>query len=715
PTSPAFLKHGLQFEKLQQKAALEAAAMDSIRHFLRQKATLEKDCAMTIQKLLTQQSTRKDLLQYFDLLNDPTAAAPLTTADVAAPAPATGNPASSGSITLAALWKDAVGEMQKQQSLKITACALSKVKRGIDVVLEVQREVDCVADRVTQAKKNYTATARKSCRRRSRKIRKLGKKSTKKASVPEKFTTTLSTEVPKATAARNEYILSVAGANAFLARYYSHDLPYIVDMITGNLYDVMSSTLTSVFQTELALVPQSNEFYVKLLAEISKMDKKKDVDSFITAQPSMREPVMYAFEPVPGDTIATVLSTNNEDLTMDKCARKWALKFVEGETVQRKLLQQYDALISQTTEVALETAEGKAAMDAKTFTLKESLRIAATFQLQAINILEVLRKGKVDVDKWMESARQAVEQKLLAPTGPEIIPTLPPNTLRHQQQQQSWAVNDNSERADNLSASGSSMTDAASSGGGANATAEHHVRCVALYDYTADRPDELSFVANQELVWLSGAADDEWILVEDNSGQQGYVPASYINTSMGADDSATYSASGTEEYSGDGQYSATTSWNNDTANGWDQQVPTHWGAGEQQYTSYDTDAYGAYSSATGSEVDIYATTGGAVPSGANEYTHASFSNGSNEYGATDEFSGYCRALFDYSADDPEDLSVQEGDLIACLSSDGSNELVDSDRTSDLGASISSNSSPLPAQPLYDSPPPPTVPPRAPKY
>ncbi|OQV11435.1 hypothetical protein BV898_14231 [Hypsibius exemplaris] len=119
-------------------------------------------------------------------------------------------------------------------------------------------------------------------------------------------------------------------------------------------------------------------------------------------------------------------------------------------------------------------------------------------------------------------------------------------------------------------------------------------------------------------------------------------------------------------------------------------------------------------------MDKYATTDGAAPSYSNEYTQVLFPNGSSEYGATDEF-GYCRALFDYSADDPEDLSVQEGDLIRVLSRTGSNgvddgwwkgelngkigmfmvaiteELVDSDRASDLGASISSNSSPLPAQ------------------
>ena len=42
-------------------------------------------------------------------------------------------------------------------------------------------------------------------------------------------------------------------------------------MVNGNLYDMMASTLTSVFEIEHRLVPASNEFHVKLLAEVTRV------------------------------------------------------------------------------------------------------------------------------------------------------------------------------------------------------------------------------------------------------------------------------------------------------------------------------------------------------------------------------------------------------------------------------------------------------------
>lgn len=84
------------------------------------------------------------------------------------------------------------------------------------------------------------------------------------------------------------------------------------------------------------------------------MSNRKDIDSFISTQPSMREPVLYVFEPVPGDTMSTIAAGSDSDLAMDKCARKWAMRFVEGESAHKKLVEQLDGLVLQTSEVVLE-------------------------------------------------------------------------------------------------------------------------------------------------------------------------------------------------------------------------------------------------------------------------------------------------------------------------------------------------------------------------
>lgn len=152
-------------------------------------------------------------------------------------------------------------------------------------------------------------------------------------------------------------------------------------------------------------------------------------------------------------------------------------------------------------------------MDAKLFALNESLRRAATYQQKAKDILDALRRGKIDVENWLDSARQAVEAKLLAPDGPEIISTLPPNPIKHRKAETNGYGDDRSVSGDcsNHSVQSSNHYEGTT-------LAEDHIGstegvCVALYEYNADRPDELSMNAGEEMTVVSTAAGDEWLLV----------------------------------------------------------------------------------------------------------------------------------------------------------------------------------------------------------
>ena len=84
------------------------------------------------------------------------------------------------------------------------------------------------------------------------------------------------------------------------------------------------------------------------------MSDDKDIQSFITAQPSFHQAISYAYEPIPGDTICHIIAEADADLAMNKCARKWALRFVEGEAAQKKLFQQMETLTCHASETTLE-------------------------------------------------------------------------------------------------------------------------------------------------------------------------------------------------------------------------------------------------------------------------------------------------------------------------------------------------------------------------
>ena len=50
---------------------------------------------------------------------------------------------------------------------------------------------------------------------------------------------------------------------------------------------------------------------------------------------------------------------------------------------------------------------------------------------------------------------------------------------------------------------------------------------VVLYDFTADGDDELSVAEGEDLIVLDGESDDWW-KVRNSNGQEGVVPASYV-------------------------------------------------------------------------------------------------------------------------------------------------------------------------------------------
>ncbi|UZJ55843.1 hypothetical protein CBS101457_005163 [Exobasidium rhododendri] len=59
-----------------------------------------------------------------------------------------------------------------------------------------------------------------------------------------------------------------------------------------------------------------------------------------------------------------------------------------------------------------------------------------------------------------------------------------------------------------------------------------YVACIALYDFEAQGDDELSVAENEKLE-LVEKENEDWWKVQNTSGQQGVVPASYVETSKG--------------------------------------------------------------------------------------------------------------------------------------------------------------------------------------
>ena len=52
---------------------------------------------------------------------------------------------------------------------------------------------------------------------------------------------------------------------------------------------------------------------------------------------------------------------------------------------------------------------------------------------------------------------------------------------------------------------------------------------VALYDYQAQRSDELTFARGDDL-WIVCKDTDSWWLARNGVGEEGYIPSNYVTS-----------------------------------------------------------------------------------------------------------------------------------------------------------------------------------------
>ena len=66
-------------------------------------------------------------------------------------------------------------------------------------------------------------------------------------------------------------------------------------------------------------------------------------------------------------------------------------------------------------------------------------------------------------------------------------------------------------------------------------------RCVALYNFSAENPDELDMVNHEELELLGEGEDEGWVRVRNYKGDEGFVPKSYLELLLGKERERGYS------------------------------------------------------------------------------------------------------------------------------------------------------------------------------
>ncbi|CAG5123736.1 unnamed protein product, partial [Candidula unifasciata] len=461
----------------------------------------------------------------------------------------------------------------------------------------------------------------------------------------------------KETAARNEYLLSLAAANAHQIRYYSTDLPEIIKTLDCDVYEKIQESLTVAGQAAAEIADKEATFFHSIATEAAKICREFSQQCYLFQNPVFTNLVQYQFEPCPGDTCNKLTSDNSAGPDLEKEARKWSTRVAKETRAIRDYYRQLTVL--QSSESGNQDP-AVADPEAKLEELKQSIRKAETTKLKAEARLEALRLGGVNVDEWINQAQMeslVAEESGLARTPSQV-------SLRTESSG-GQSGNDDHEPTYTHYDDDDDFIDDAFNTTSSRTGRVYPLTCSALYDFQASNYDEMTIKAGEKLELVADGDGEGWVKAKNLLGQEGYIPETYVNLSGLSDTPAAVAVEAMNAV-------------NETISESVKPPPPPAAAASPQQRQQPPQAVRASSPELQSPTsgDLQQDTASSYSSGDLEVQQTTevMATGkqplpSTVVTSTGEKISWARALYDYEAQTEEELSFLEGALIRILRKD----------------------------------------------
>ncbi|XP_056296888.1 F-BAR and double SH3 domains protein 2-like isoform X3 [Pseudoliparis swirei] len=324
----------------------------------------------------------------------------------------------------------------------------------------------------------------------------------------------------KATHARNDYLLTLAAANAHHDRYYHTDLLHCIQTLDGRIYEHVKDYLVELSRTELEASTATHNTFQFLLDKSTRIIQEYNQQLFMQENPVFHKAHDFQFQPSDCDmTLSSVQrlvdiepspvsamrmtlaqsrqleseSGTTEEHSLNKEARKWATRVAR----EHKNIIHYKRCLEECEGHGLPPSEqGRLDLEMKIEDTKENIRKAETIKLKAEARLDLLRQVGVAVDTWLKSAMNQGIVDLEREEGEEC--------------------EENMEIFDDSSSSPSGTL------------RNYPLTCKVLYSYKASQPDELTIDEQEMLEVIEDGDMEDWVKARNKSGGVGYVPEKYL-------------------------------------------------------------------------------------------------------------------------------------------------------------------------------------------
>ncbi|XP_058243398.1 F-BAR and double SH3 domains protein 2-like isoform X1 [Hemibagrus wyckioides] len=348
----------------------------------------------------------------------------------------------------------------------------------------------------------------------------------------------------KATHARNEYLLTLAAANAHQDRYYQTDLANCIKALDGSVYDHVKDYLMSFCRTELEAFQAVHNTFQFLLDKSSRVGQDFNQQLFLQENPVFHKAQDFQFQPCDSDTTLSSVQQlvdiepsavsvmrmtlaqsrqlesetgTTEEHSLNKEARKWATRVAREH---KNIIHYKRALEECERQGTPPTEQSRNDLEFKIEEAREHIRKAETVKLKAEARLDLLRQVGVSVDTWLKSAMNQVMEELENERWASL-PTLTTHDPSH-----STTVDLDRDEGEELEENMEQFDDSSSSPSGT--LRNYPLTCKVLYSYKASQPDELTIDEHEVLEVIEDGDMEDWVKARNKAGHVGYVPEKYL-------------------------------------------------------------------------------------------------------------------------------------------------------------------------------------------
>ncbi|XP_068201140.1 protein nervous wreck isoform X4 [Palaemon carinicauda] len=509
----------------------------------------------------------------------------------------------------------------------------------------------------------------------------------------------------KSAGARNDYLLTLSSSNAHQRRYYEIDFERILRTMECEMYDKVAEYLSLMSRTELLTCSASQSSYNKIREQASTITRGYNLRCYLTFYPMLGQNIQYDFEACDGDKIEKIVSHDDScqqilDNESKKCVARIqkAVKTIRDNT---KKIQKLNIAGKIETELPPD-------IELKLDDFRNAIRKAETDKYKSEFKLETLKEGGIEVEdytKSLDSDSLGVDlDTSLSRSGSSL-------SVREEIEAQAAEYDGEQPDADAVTTSGTEpqsmdseredytqpeedarqpdptswdpisvdwgdppVTPLPPVTNGPPEDQTTYPKCIVLYNYTAQNPDELSIVENEEVELMGEGDGDGWVQARNYKGEVGYIPENYIEReeTSSIPNFATFPEPGTEDMTGGGVPNTAVS-----------------ASGGLSFSSVEynmeTEEEVAAPPVSFSSID-YSFEGGEEYQGTEDYSSEppadlpppppptvvaptmplpvlSLPPDSDTHHG---FGEYCRAMYDYEATCPEEITFMEGQIIKVL-------------------------------------------------